>query len=174
MLETERLILRPMMIEDAIHLLELNSDPMVIRYTGDSSCKTIVDAQKIVTELSIPQFQKFKMGRFSVLKKDGTYLGWCGLKKFPEQNEVDLGYRFHQHFWGQGFATESSRESLDYGFNVLKLNKIVARAMPENIPSIKVMQKLGMTFRGIVNDPCEPHGFILYDLTSAEYNKCKK
>lgn len=174
MLETDRLILRPMKNEDAILLFELNSDPEVVKFTGDNACLNLADAEKIITELSCPQFQKYKMGRFSTFLKDGTFLGWCGLKYFPEKDEVDLGYRLHRCFWGQGLATEASRASLKYGFEVLGLKRIVARSMPENISSLKVIQKLGMTFRGLVNDPCEPHGFILYDQTAVEYQKCKK
>lgn len=174
MLETQRLILRPMKDEDAIHLFELNADPEVIRYTGDVACLNLAEAQRIISELSFPQFYKYKMGRFSTFLKDGTYLGWCGLKYFPEKNEVDLGYRFHRRFWGQGYATESAQASLCYGFEQLGLKRILAKAMPANQGSIKVIQKLGMTFRGLINDPSEPHGFMLYDITADEYKKCKK
>lgn len=170
MIRTERLFLRPMMIEDAAHLLELNSDPEVVRYTGDVACKDLADAVRIVTDLSHPQFEKYKMGRFSTFLHDGTYIGWCGLKNFPDHNEVDLGYRFHQRFWGKGYASEASMACLKYGFEELKLNRIVARAMPANIASIKVIQKLKMTFRGMNTDPSTASGFILYDITADEFN----
>lgn len=160
-----------MTLEDAPHLLELNSDPEVIRYTGDGPCRTITEAQKIVTELSQPQFENYKMGRFTTLLKDGTYLGWCGLKFHPETNEIDLGYRFHRRYWGQGYATESSKEILHYGFTILALPLIEARVMPANVGSIKVIQKLGMTFRGLINDPGQIPGFIKYDLKIEEYKK---
>lgn len=171
MLTTLRLILRPMILEDAHHLLELNSDPEVVRYTGDVACKDLRDAQKIITDLGQPQFEKFKMGRFTTLLKDGTYVGWCGLKFHPQTNEVDLGYRFQRRHWNQGYATESSQAALDYGFNELKLGLIEARVMPANIASIKVIQKLGMTFRGMINDPGQIPGFIKYDLKKEDYKK---
>lgn len=170
MLTTQRLILRPMTDEDAPHLLELNSDAEVVRYTGDGPCATLSDAQKIITDLARPQFEKYKMGRFTVLLKDGTYLGWCGLKLHPD-GEVDLGYRFHRRYWDMGYATESSLACLKYGFEELKLKRIVARVMPANVNSIKVAQKLGMTFRGLGNDPTDPSGFIVYDLTAEEFKK---
>ncbi len=91
--------------------------------------------------------------------KDGTFLGWCGLKYFPETDEVDLGYRFMKKYWGKGYATESSRACLNYGFHELKLKRIMAKAMPENKDSLKVMQKLGMVFRGYHHDPTDPHPF---------------
>ena len=98
MLETERLHIRPARIEDAGNLFALNSDPEVVRYTGDASFKIMLDAQNIIKDRMIGQFEKYKMSRFMVFLKDGTYLGWCGLKFFPETNEVDLGYRFMKKF----------------------------------------------------------------------------
>lgn len=172
MLTTPRLFLRPMKNEDALHLFELNSDPEVVRYTGDTSCASLTEATRIITELAQPQFDKFKMGRFSVFLHDGTYLGWCGLKLHHDfNNEVDLGYRFHRRYWGQGYATEASLACLKYGFEELGLKRIVAKVMPANIGSIKVVQKLGMTFRGLGMDPTDPPGFIVYDLTDEEFKK---
>lgn len=172
MLETERLIIRPAKIEDAQNLFILNSDPEVVRYTGDVAFNNLLEAQNLIRERMTVQFDKYKMTRFMVFHKDGTYLGWCGLKYFPETNEVDLGYRFMKKFWGKGYATESSKACLQYGFETLKLPRIIAKAMPENIGSIKVMQKLGMTFRGYVKDPTDPCSFVLFDMTLDEYKKC--
>lgn len=172
MLETPRLILRPGTLADAPNLVILNSDPEVVRYTGDSALQNILEAESIVKERLIPQFNQYKMGRFSAFLKDGTFIGWCGLKYFPETDEVDLGYRFMKKYWGQGYATESSKACLKYGFETLGLKRIVARAMPENVNSIKVMQKLGMTFRGYHHDPTDPHPFVFFDITHDEYKKC--
>lgn len=172
MLETTRLILKPGTLQDAPHLLVLNSDPEVVRFTGDVSLLNILEAEKLVKERLIPQFEKYRMSRFSTFLKDGTYIGWCGLKYFPETNEVDLGYRFMKKYWGKGYATEASQICLKYGFETLGLKRIIAKAMPDNIGSIKVMQKLGMNFRGYVNDPTDPHPFVLYEMTLEQYQKC--
>lgn len=160
-----------MIAEDASPLLALNSIPEVVRYTGDTPTSTLEDAMKLITDTSQPQFQKYKMGRFTVSLHDGTFLGWCGLKYFPEDQEVDLGYRLHPRYWGQGFATEASLASLTYGFGELKLKRIVARAMPANTASIKVLQKLKMTFRGLDSNPRTPRGLVLYDLEAREFMK---
>lgn len=167
--ETDRLILRLQTYEDAQSLVEMNSDPEVVRYTGDSSLANTSEARKLLEEIVFPQWEKYKMGRFAVTLKDGNYLGWCGLKYHPETDEVDLGYRFMKKYWGMGYATESSRASLDYGFKTLKLERIIAKAMPDNKDSLKVMQKLGMTFRGFHHDPTDPHPFIVYDMKRSEW-----
>lgn len=171
MFETDRLHMRVARIEDAPLLYDLNSDYEVVRYTGDSSFTDMNDVYDIIRNRMIAGWEKYRMTRFMVFLKDGTFVGWCGLKFFPETNEVDLGYRFFKKFWGQGYATESSKAMLEYGFNTLKLPRIIAQAMPDNIGSIKVMQKLGMTFRGYRRDPTDPMPFILYDITREEFNK---
>jgi len=155
-------------------MMELSSDPEVIRYTGDEPVHTIKQAETIIRDKLIAQYEKYRMGRFSVYLKDGTYIGWCGLRHFPDHNEVDLGYRLMKKYWGKGYATEAAEACLKYGFETLKLKHIIAKAMPENIFSLKVMIKLGMTFRGFKNDPTDPHSFILYDITAEEFNRCKK
>jgi ribosomal-protein-alanine N-acetyltransferase len=173
MLETNRLILRPMKPEDSLNLFLLNQDPEVLQWTGDQASHNLADAQRILTDHVYPQFQLYKMGRFAVLLKDGTWLGWCGLKYFPETNEVDLGYRFMKKYWGQGYATEACEACLEYGFEVLKIKKIIARAMPQNLPSIKVLQKLKMTYTGLKNDSHYPGGYVIYELSAEDYRKCK-
>ncbi|MBT8230465.1 MAG: GNAT family N-acetyltransferase [Bacteroidia bacterium] len=165
MLETKRLIMRPFQIEDAPSLFKLNSDPDVMKYTGDIYFKSIEETREKISEYD--QYKKYKMGRFSTIrKKDGAYLGWCGLK-LGEDNLVDLGYRFMKEYWGLGYATESSQASLKYGFMDLQIDEIVARAMPENTASIKVMEKLGMHHRGQYYD----EGILveLYFLSRDEY-----
>jgi RimJ/RimL family protein N-acetyltransferase len=169
MLETDRLFLRPQTYDDIPNLIVLNSDPEVVRYTGEGALANAQEARVQFEERIMTQWQKYKMGRFSVALKDGTFLGWCGLKYHLETDEVDLGYRFMKKFWGKGYATEASRASLIYGFETLKIERIIAKAMPDNKNSIKVLLKLGMTFRGYHHDPTDPHPFILYDLKSSEW-----
>lgn len=169
MLRTQRLHLRPVQIEDAKNLYELNLDPEVVRYTGDSPFTSVLESQKFIQNKMIPQFQKTKMSRFIVLKDD-HFLGWCGLKFHPETNEVDLGYRFARKFWGQGFATESSLACIEYGMKELKLDRILAKVMPENIASIKVMLKVGMKHKGFFHDPTDPRPFVLYELLKQDHN----
>jgi len=73
-------------------------------------------------------------------------MGWCGLKYLSEQNEVDVGYRFMKKFWGFGYATEAALACIEYGFARLDLHRIVGRALPANLGSIKVLEKCGMEF----------------------------
>ena len=144
-LETPRLLLRPFQLSDATEMILLNSDPDVIKFTGDEPFKNIQEAENLIRNYD--QYEKYKMGRLTVLLKEtNEYLGWCGLKYLEEANEADLGFRFHKKHWGKGFATESSRACLEYGFQKLKLKKIIGRTLKENTASIKVLEKAGMKF----------------------------
>jgi len=145
-IETDRLLLRNFTEDDADLLFELNLDPDVIRYTHD----LIADAEhtkKILRDVILPQYVLYHHGRWAVrLKSDLEFIGWCGLKYLSETNEVDLGYRFRKKFWGKGYATEAGLACIDYGFNQLNLRRIVARALPGNLASVRVLEKCGMKY----------------------------
>lgn len=144
-LETERLFLREFSILDAQHLFDLNSDAAVIEFTGDKAFVSIVEAEKFIKNYN--QYQKYGFGRWAViLKFDSQFLGWCGLKFSPDLDEVDIGFRFHKRFWNQGFATEAARACIEYGFQKFNLKSIIGRAMSENKSSIRVLEKIGLTF----------------------------
>ena len=124
---------------------ELNSDPDVLRYTGDVPFATVEEARTF--RENYDAYKKWGYGRLNCyLRETGEYIGWCGLKYHPTEKETDLGYRLKKKFWNQGFATAASRLCLQYGFEKLALPFVVARIMKANLASIKVAEKLGMTF----------------------------
>ena len=147
-LETERLLLRTFTPEDASLIYELNLDPEVTRYTGDP-VKDLAHASKVLEQVILPQYALYNHGRWAVhIKPSLEFIGWCGLKTRPERNEIDLGYRFMKTAWGKGYATEAAFACIKYGFEKLNLQRIVGRAMPENIASLKVLEKCGMIYIG--------------------------
>jgi RimJ/RimL family protein N-acetyltransferase len=83
MLKTLRLTLNVAILEDAAPMMKLNSDPEVVRYTGEAALHSLQEAEAVIKERMLPQFEKYQMGRFSVFLRDGTYIGWCGLRFFP-------------------------------------------------------------------------------------------
>lgn len=150
--ESERLYFRMFVEEDAPELLELNSDPLVIKYTGDPPFKDFDEALKFVKEYD--HYTKHGFGRWAVIRKvDHSFIGWCGLK-YNEENEIDIGFRLFRKEWGNGYATEAVRATLNYGINELSMNIIVGRAAAENIASIKVLEKTGFKYQK--TSPC--HG----------------
>lgn len=145
-LKTARCYLREMdPILDATNAFELNRDFEVVRYTGDVAFENSAAAKKFLENYK--DYERFNMGRWAVIRKlDEVWLGWCGLKYLPDTAEVDLGYRFHQKFWNQGYATETALACIEYGFDKLFIERMVGRAESANIGSIRVLEKCGMKF----------------------------
>ena len=145
-IETERLLLRTFTMNDVQLIYDLNSDSNVTRYTHDLITSR-EQAKEILEKVILPQYALYNHGRWAVhTKNDLEFIGWCGLKYRFERNEVDLGYRFKTTAWGKGFATEGAYATLDYGFNKLNIQKIAGRAVPENVGSWRVLEKIGMQF----------------------------
>jgi RimJ/RimL family protein N-acetyltransferase len=97
------------------------------------------------------------------------FLGWCGVFPLEESGLIEIGYRYVRAAWGQGVATEAGRAVLDHGFRVLGLDPIVAVAVFENTASRRVLEKLGLGYRGLRFH----YGFDLafYELARADYLK---
>ena len=145
-IETNRLLLRTFTIDDVQLIYDLNNDKDVTRFTYDPIAD-ISKATEVLEKIILPQYALYNHGRWAVHVKTGLpFIGWCGLKYRPERNEVDLGYRFKRSAWGQGYATEAAYACVKYGFEKLKIGKITGRAVPENVGSWRVLEKIGMQF----------------------------
>lgn len=146
--ETNRLILRKIEPEDDRNFFALDSDPQVHKYLGNNTVQSIQQSRETVLSV-IQQQKKYGVARWAVIDKSTmTFMGWSGLKYEtqlrPEAHYYDLGYRLKPEYWGKGYATESAKAALTYGFKQLGLNKICAAAHEGNMASIAVLLKLGM------------------------------
>jgi [ribosomal protein S5]-alanine N-acetyltransferase len=151
-LETERLILRPLKLSDAQELFELNKNPNVHKYLWQKP-EEIIDESIKVIEYVQRQYAENNIGRYAtILKETGEFIGWTGLKFVNDHiengntNFYDYGYRLNEKFWNKGYATEASKAWLDYGFNTMKIDKINAYTHAENGASNHILQKVGMQF----------------------------
>ncbi|MFN8396385.1 MAG: GNAT family N-acetyltransferase [Bacteroidia bacterium] len=136
-----------MTVDDAAHAFELNSDPEVVRYTGDGPFASVEAAADFLA--AYDHYRRYGFGRWAVERiEDGEWLGWCGLKYTPSKDEYDLGFRFLRRHWGLGYATEAALACLRLGFHDFGMEEIVGRAMAENSASIRVLEKVGMQLVG--------------------------
>ena len=141
-LETERLILREFSLLDAESLFALNTNPNVLQYSGDAPFTSVAASELFICNYS--SYADYGYGRWSVvLKSSNEFIGWCGIKFHPSLNYTDLGFRFFEKHWNQGYATESGRAVINYSFTQLNLKELVARVENENLASVRVLQKLG-------------------------------
>jgi ribosomal-protein-alanine N-acetyltransferase len=145
-LHTARLTLRPFSLDDLGAHAALYTDPEVTRWLSDGPW--VGDAARARSERSVRRFvahwQDRRYGVWAVeLTASGHFLGQCGLNTL-ENEDVEILWALEQTAWGRGFATEAARAALAYGFDVVGLDRVVAVARPENGPSRRIMDKLGM------------------------------
>ncbi len=166
-LTTPRAYLREFNIDDAEAMYRLNLDPEVIKYTGNSPFANVDEAREFL--INYDHYKKYGYGRWAVINKEShEFLGWCGLK-FHEEIFTDLGFRFFKKFWNKGYATETARASLEYGFNKLGLTEIIGRAVPQNVASIRVLEKLNMKFWK--HDVCEGiENTVYYRINKSDFS----
>lgn len=142
-IETPRLLLRQFTPDDLDDLYRLYSNPDLIRFSG--SARTKKETQTALS--AIIKHYEHGFGMWAVIHKaDDKLIGRCGLCFLDNTLEVELGYLLDKFYWCRGLATEASHASLKYGFELVKLEKIVAIARPENIASRRVMAKVGMQY----------------------------
>jgi RimJ/RimL family protein N-acetyltransferase len=144
-LETERLILRRFTMDDVDLLVELDSDPDVMRYVIPSAA---VSREEVIEDL-LPAFLAYYeryegYGFWAAIEKDsGRFLGWFHFrpKKGAGASEPELGYRLHRSAWNRGYATEGSRALIDFGFARLSVSRVTAGTMAAHGSSRRVMEK---------------------------------
>lgn len=152
LIETERLILRELEYTDEKDLFEMDSDPEVHLYIENKPAKSIEEITKVIDMIK-NQYQENGIARWAVVDKlTNECVGWSGLKYFSQplnkhNNFYELGYRFKRKHWGKGYATESSKAILEYGFKHLNTDTIFAITDPKNINSKNVLIKLGFEFK---------------------------
>ena len=164
-LETPRLRLREFRADDAEDLYRLNSDPDVMRYTGDTP---FVDPASARHFLKHYNYAPEGIGRWAVtLRETDEFMGFCGLKRSEPGGDVDLGFRLFRKYWASGFATEAGKACLQAGFEHFGLDAIIGRVMRENGPSISVLQKLGMTYREMIE--ADGEFWLIYAVNSERF-----
>lgn len=168
--ETGRLILREFSLEDAQDFYELNLDKEVMKYTADKAFSSVEESADLIRNYK--QYELNGYGRWTVvLKETNEVLGWCGLKYIDSVQEVDLGYRLHKRYWNKGYATEASMACLEVGFEQYNLDLIVGRTMKDNLASIRVLEKIGMTYWKDYD--FEEHPGVYYRMFRADYINMK-
>lgn len=150
-IETERLVLRRLTLDDAEFILGLLNEPSFLQYIGDKGVRTLDDARDYLLKGPIATYEKHGFGLYLVLLKAGQIpIGMCGLLKRDTLPDVDIGFSYLPQFWGKGYALESALAVLDEGKCVFGLERIVGLVKPGNQGSIRVLQKLGMKFEKMI------------------------
>jgi [ribosomal protein S5]-alanine N-acetyltransferase len=150
-LETDRLVLRRLTLNDAPFILELLNEPSFLRFIGDRGVRSLQDARLYILKGPIASYHRHGFGLYLVfLRETGEPIGMCGLLKRDVLPDVDVGFAFLPAHWRHGYAFESATAILDYARESLGLKRIVAITSPDNVASIGVLEKMGMKFEMMV------------------------
>ena len=156
-LETERLALRRLTLDDAEFVRELVNEPSWIRFIGDRGVRTSDQARAYLEKGPLAMYERHGFGLWLVeVKATGEAAGLCGLIKRDTLEDVDIGFAFLPRFWNQGYALESARAVLTYGREILELDRIVAITSPDNEASIRLLERIGLRFERVIEFAGEP------------------
>ncbi|WP_235423400.1 GNAT family N-acetyltransferase [Pseudoalteromonas luteoviolacea] len=188
-LETERLVLRQWQETDKIPFAQLCSDPQVMRYFPEQLNKNESDAlsQKIKALIDERGYGfwavslKENIPHVPTTLTTNRFIGFVGLhwqtQVMPDQPFMEIGWRLHRHFWRQGYALEAAKSALAFAFETLTLNQVYAFTATANIPSQKLMTRLGMQNQNRdFAHPALPSGHALqahclYAITRQQFEK---
>ncbi len=181
LLTTDRLVLRRFTPDDVDLLVELDSDPAVMRYINGGDPTPRAEIADDVLPAWLAHYEKWDRQGFFAAEVAGEFVGWFHLRPamhthVGEQGVLELGYRLHRSAWGKGYATEGSRALVDLAFRELDADLVVADTMAVNTASRRVMEKSGLryirTFHADwpVSIPGDEHGDVEYAITRDEWD----
>ena len=150
-LETERLSLRRLTIDDAEFILALLNEPSFLRYIGDKKVRNLDDARQYILNGPVGSYERHGFGLNCVeLRESHTPIGMCGLLKRDELSDPDIGFALLPDFWSKGFAFEAAQAVLKDARESLKIQRILAITSLDNDASITLLERLGFRFEDIV------------------------
>ena len=162
-IKTDRLLINRITLDDAAFILELMNDKDWIKNIGDRGMTTIEDAEEYIRTRFLKTYEESNIGFYGlVLKNSKEVIGIAGLVDREGIDHVDIGYGLLPNFRGKGYAFEATKAIYDYGYNHLKLEKIVAIVNPDNPTSIQLLSKLGLEFEKMVRFPDEEKDIMLF------------
>jgi RimJ/RimL family protein N-acetyltransferase len=181
-LTTPRLILRPWRDDDVDAFAAMFADPAVMEFLGPQQDRAAIDA--IVGRVRA-HFKQHGFGWWAAeLKETGAFIGFIGLATISFEAHftpaVEVGWRLASAYWGQGYATEGARASLEAAFIRFGLSEIVSITVPANARSRRVMERIGMTHdpaddfdhpRLAEGDPLRRH--LLYRIARAQWQEAE-
>ena len=164
-LETERLVLCRLTGDDASFILRLVNEPAFIRFIGDKGVRSLDDARSYLEKGPLASYEQRGFGVYRVSLREGaTPIGICGLIKRDGLEDVDIGFAYLPEFWGQGYASESAAAVMRHETGKFSLRRVVAITDPDNIASVRVVERLGLRFERMVRLPGDAHDIKLFGI----------
>jgi len=162
-LETERLTLRRLSLDDGAFILRLLNDPSWLRFIGDKGVKTLEEARNYILTGPIDMYARLGFGLYLTERRsDATPIGICGLIKRDALEDVDIGFAFLPDFRGRGYAREAAAAVMEHARSAFGLRRLVAITSPDNEASIRLLEKLGLRFEATMSLAGDSHEVSLF------------
>lgn len=169
LIETERLRLRPVTIDDTELMLSVWNDPAFMRNVVDREIRTVGQAREALRDGALKLFADFGYGPYCMsLKSNGAMIGICGLFKRENLDDPDIGFAVLPDYCGKGYAGEAAVAVVNYARDDLGLGTLTAIVSPKNTASIGLIEKLGLRFKSMITMPGEEEAIRLYSMSLAD------
>lgn len=177
-LKTERLLLRKLLYSDKVDIYSYAKNPDVAKYSLWEAHQSEMETLEFLN-IIYEEYRKNRPAPWGIeLKEISRIIGTAGFVKWDRVNSnAEIGYALSKDYWNKGIATEAVKKVIDFGFYNLNLNRIEARCLEFNVPSIKLLEKLGFKFEGILRKQMFVKGKFedmhLFSLIKTEVNQKK-
>lgn len=162
--ETERLIIKPIDLDDASFILKLYNMPKFIEYIGDKNIRSIGDAENYIKVRFLPQLQELGFGNYTIiLKENNATIGAVGVFVRDGLPIMDIGFSFLEEYEGKGYAYESAMKVKSIAMDDFGLQQLSAIVAKNNFASQKLIQKLGLVFQKYVTLPGEEEELLYFE-----------
>jgi RimJ/RimL family protein N-acetyltransferase len=152
--ETERLLVRQITPDDAPFILQLLNEPAWLRFIGDKGVRTLEDAVQYIHTVPLKSYHDNGFGLWLVLlKEEQIPIGMCGLIKRDALQHVDIGFAYQPAYEGKGYAYEAATAVLAHAKDKYALQHILAITDQDNVRSLRLLEKLGLTYERLITMP---------------------
>ncbi|MEM9208106.1 MAG: GNAT family N-acetyltransferase [Pseudomonadota bacterium] len=165
-IETGRLSLYLMRDDDAPFVCRLVNEPQFIARIGDKGVQTVADAVRYLHDVPMASYREYGYGGYLVrLRDSGERIGMCGLYRRSNLDHPDLGFAIGAAFVGKGYGFEAATGVIRYAQSALRIQLLAAITNPDNLPSLRLIQKLGFAEKGAYRMPGDVEDLRYFELS---------
>ncbi|WP_159472554.1 GNAT family N-acetyltransferase [Chryseobacterium sp. 18068] len=162
--ETERLLIRPVDVDDADIIFQLYNMPNFIKFIGNKNINSLSDAENYIRSKFLPQIEKLGFGNYMIVLKEGNQkIGSVGIFEREGLDVVDIGFSVLKKFEGKGLMFEAAQKVKSIGMEEFGLNKISAITSKDNFSSQKLIERIGLKFQKYVTLPNDDEELMYYE-----------